>query len=634
MVNRTPPVESLNPLASDDAIRIARNEEERVHMLYRQLPISVTGTMLGVLFLATSMWAISSLWLILSWAALMAVNQAARAWLYWRYRKTGLKSSDIAHAAKLWMLGAATSGILWGAVYLATFPSFSPIHQAVLTIIIFGVAAGAVPLVASHAPSFYAFILPTLLPIVGRNAIEGDSTHVTLALVSLVVTWGVLSFGRSYHRHLVDALDARMRNELLAERLKAQNTELDNARLAAEQASNAKTRFFTAASHDLRQPLHAIGLFVDLLTSRVRNPETRRLVGNIETSVTALESLFDALLDISKIDVGVIRATLVDFDPLDLVERLRGDFEAEAGAKGLRLHLHSGTRGCFVHSDPLLVERILRNLIANAIRYTECGGVLVALRQRGDHLNIEVWDTGIGIAAHHQQAIFEEFFQVGNPERGQDKGLGLGLSIVRRIAKLLEVPVSVRSQPGRGTCFQISLPLTTTPNPVPAPRPAELSGDFTSRLILIIDDDTHVRDGMTALLNNWGAQVVACANPVELATALDGRGLPDMIICDYHLADGSRGADIIAALRKRFGRHIPAVVLTGTSSLERLAEAQVHDYHLLLKPVPPSKLRALINATLTSSGSPIIAEGAPEMVATAISSNTDRPLTPTRKKGK
>lgn len=597
MLKQTLPTDSSALLPSEEAVLTARSEEERIHMIYRQLPTSVTGTMLGVLLLATSMWAISPPWAILSFALLMALNQATRAWLYWRYRQAGLEGFGIARAARLWMLGAAASGVLWGAIYLAVFPPDSPIHQAVVTILIFGVAAGAVPLIAAHKPSFYVFILPTLLPVVVRNALEGDQSHITLALVSLVVTWGILSFGRGYHRHLVAALDARMRNEVLAERLTAQNAELDRARLAAEQASNTKTRFFAAASHDLRQPLHAIGLFVDLLTGRIRDPQTRRLVGNIETSVAALESLFDALLDISKIDAGAIRATLVDFDPRDLVERLRGDFEAEAGAKGLRLHLHVCPGSCFVHSDPLLVERILRNLIANAIRYTERGGVLVALRRRGQRLKVEVWDTGIGIAADQQEAIFEEFFQVGNPERGQDKGLGLGLSIVRRLVNLLDLSMSIRSRPGRGTRFQIFLPLIDTPNPVPAKRPAELSGDLAARLILIVCEDSQIRDGMTALLNNWGAQVVAGATPNEVATAAAGVGRPDMIICDYHLPDGSHGAEIVIALREHFGRSIPAVVLTGTSNPERLAEAHAHDYHLLLKPVPPSKLRALINAT-------------------------------------
>jgi len=407
-----------------------------------------------------------------------------------------------------------------------------------------------------------------------------------------------LSVGRRYYENLIESLRVRYRNEILAERLGRQNIELDQARVAAEQASGAKTRFFAAASHDLRQPLHAIGLFVDLLTSRIRDPDNRRLVDNIQTSVGALESLFDALLDISKIDAGVIQVAPVDFDPQALVERLRCDFEAEAAAKGLRLHLHGGARGRYVRSDPLLVERILRNLIANAVRYTERGGVLVALRRRGDRLNVEVWDTGIGIAADQQEAIFEEFFQVGNPERGQDKGFGLGLSIVRRLTSLLNLPVSIRSEPGRGTRFKIGLPLATTSTQAAPAAPADFAKDLAARRILMVHDDVRVRDGMSTLLENWGAQVTACSSGFEALARTTLTRPPDMIICDYRLADGTLGAVIVAELRQRLSHDIPAAILTGTTTPERLAEAQASGYHLLLKPVPPSKLRALINAAL------------------------------------
>jgi signal transduction histidine kinase len=579
-----------------------RVELERVRMIYRQMPTSVSGTMVGVVVIAAVFWQAIDHRLLVFWALTMAANQGWRLKLYLDFRHTNIPAGQLSAYARRWMIGSGISGAIWSAANILFFVPDSPLHQAILITSVFAIISVAVPLVASHTPSFRVFAVPVLGSMILRNLWEGDTVHFLMAFIVSAMMLGALAVGSRYHKVLTESLRRRFENEALAERLAIQNAELDAARIAAEQASRAKTRFFAAASHDLRQPLHAIGLFVDLLTNRIRNPDDRRLVGNIETSVAALESLFDALLDISKIDAGAIRATRVDFEPRALIERLRGDFEAEAAVKGLRLHLHEGTGNSYVHSDPLLVERILRNLISNAVRYTERGGVLVALRRRSDHLNVEVWDTGIGIAADQQEAIFEEFFQVGNPERGQGKGLGLGLSIVRRLTELLDLPISIRSQPGRGTRFRIRLPLVTAPNLVPTPRSAELSADLSSRLILMIDDDASIRDGMTVLLNNWGAQVLAGATAAEIQAAVDGDRRPDLIICNYSLTDGSLGADIVAALRDRLGPDIPAVVLAGTSNPERLAEARARDYHLLLKPVPPSKLRALINATFARSG--------------------------------
>lgn len=571
---------------------------ERAQMVARLLPTSVAGSMIVIVILSAVMWPVVEHGYLLACAFGMTLNQGWRFWIYLGFRRHGLVAADVAAFSRRWLVGAGISGVIWSAVAILYYVPDSPIHQTLLVISVFGITAVAIPLIAPYPISFRLFAIPIMLALTARLLWEGDPLHVLLGFMVLIKELANLNVGQRYYLNMVESLRVRYENEMLAARLGRQNVELDRARIAAEQASRAKTRFFAAASHDLRQPLHAIGLFVDLLTGRMRNPQDRRLVGNIETSVAALETLFDALLDISKIDAGAIRPAVVDFDPRSLIERLRGDFEAEAGAKGLRLHLHSGAGGSFVRSDPLLVERILRNLIANAIRYTERGGVLVALRRRGERLNLEVWDTGIGIAADQQEAIFEEFFQLGNPERGQDKGLGLGLSIVRRLAELLDLPISVRSQPGRGTRFRIGLPRTDAPDPVPAAGSVELAVDFSARLILMVNDDASVRDGTATLLTNWGAQVVAGATPAEVHAGAAGVGRPDMIICDYRLADGSRGADIVADLRARFGRDVPAVVLTGTSDPERLAEARAGNYHLLLKPVRPSRLRALINASL------------------------------------
>jgi CheY-like chemotaxis protein/anti-sigma regulatory factor (Ser/Thr protein kinase) len=399
---------------------------------------------------------------------------------------------------------------------------------------------------------------------------------------------------------LGESLRARFENEALADRLFHQNAELEKARNTAEEANRAKTRFFAAASHDLRQPLHAIGLFADLLASRLEKGESARLANNINTSVAMLEALFSELLNISRIDAGVVQPEPADFDLAPMLSRLYGNFEAETLKKGLQLRLHS--EEVTVHSDPYLVERVLRNLISNAIRYTEQGGVMVSCRHRGNVAWVEVWDTGIGIAPEQQEAVFEEFLQLSNPERDLNKGMGLGLAIVKRLAEVLHLPLSMRSRPGHGTRFRLALP-TVDRKAIPAgDAPAAGSiGSFAGRRILLVDDEENVRQGMTTLLENWGAKVIACRNLAAAEEASVGlHQPPDLIVSNYMLADGTDGARIVAVLRARFQTPIPAIVLAGAITAERAAEARQLDFHLLLKPVLPAKLRALLSAKLES----------------------------------
>jgi CheY-like chemotaxis protein len=250
-----------------------------------------------------------------------------------------------------------------------------------------------------------------------------------------------------------------------------------------------------------------------------------------------------------------------------------------------------------VRTDPVLLERIMRNLVGNALRYTERGGVLVACRRRGDNVVFEVRDSGIGIAEAERQKVFEEFYQIGNPERSSKRGLGLGLSIVRRLSELLGHPVELASWPGRGTRFRLSVPAAAAPLPVAAHGAEAPRGDqdISGRLIVVIDDETAIVEGMKVLLDSWGAQVIASADGEDVVARLHELGrLPDVIIADYRLAGNRTGTDVIARLHEELDPAIPAIMVTGSSTPQRMEEAIRRGYHLMLKPVMPEKLRALI----------------------------------------
>lgn len=365
-----------------------------------------------------------------------------------------------------------------------------------------------------------------------------------------------------------------------------------------ELANLAKSRFLAAASHDLRQPLHALGLFVAELPAHVRSVEGRRIIGRIDAAVSAMNEMFMALLDTSRLDAGTYRPDLSDFPIQSLLGRLTLTFTAVAEEKGLSLRIAPST--AWVRSDAVLVERILLNLVSNALRYTERGGVVVGCRRRGRDLRIEVWDSGPGIPEDERTRIFGEFYQSAVPKGGRRVGLGLGLSIVGRLCAILDHPIELTSIVGKGSRFAIVVPMLAEP-PAAAEAvapPAEIGID-AGQLVVIVEDDPLVLEGMRGLLLSWGLRVLACRDEGEAVAGICRLAQPpDLIISDYQLADGATGIDVIGALRRSCGARVPAFLVSGDISAELLQRAGSSGLHLLHKPVSPMKLRALVSRLL------------------------------------
>ncbi|MHB8758921.1 MAG: ATP-binding response regulator [Thiobacillus sp.] len=399
--------------------------------------------------------------------------------------------------------------------------------------------------------------------------------------------------------NMAEALQ-RHRSEL-EQRVREATANLTAKKIMAERANHAKSRFFAAASHDLRQPLHALSLFVAALKARNAQAETQTLIDNIEASTAAMELLFNALLDISRLDAGAIEAHPVHFSLHKMLVDLEQQFGAVAAEKQLRLRF----RPCdaTVYSDPLLVERILANLIANAIRYTDDGGVLVGCRRRGRTLRISVVDTGRGIPPDQQQSVFQEFVQLHNPARDRSKGLGLGLAIVSRLGRLLGHRVDLRSVPARGSVFSIDVPLGDAAlirAPAPSTTHAQIPADA---LVVLVDDESAILRGMAELFDNWGIDLVTAHSADEaeqwLATV---ERVPDVIVSDYRLPDDD-GIAVIARLRQRFARNIPAILVTGDTAPDTILRINRAGLPLLHKPLRPAKLRALLTHLIRQSRS-------------------------------
>ena len=422
--------------------------------------------------------------------------------------------------------------------------------------------------------------------VVGRLTCDDLTVRTQLPPVGEV---GALATGVN---NMAEALQTH-RGEL-EKRIREATADLAAKKDMAERANYAKSRFFAAASHDLRQPLHALSLFVSALKARNQQPETQTLIDNIEASTAAMEQLFNALLDISRLDAGTIEAHPVHFSLRKLLLELDKQFSALAAEKQLRLRF----RPCDVtlYSDPLLIERILANLIANAIRYTDDGGILVACRRRGRMVRLSVIDTGRGIPPDQQESVFHEFVQLHNPARDRSKGLGLGLAIVSRLGRLLGHRVDLRSRPQHGSVFSIDVPCGEAqlipPPAVPSSAPGQIPSDV---LVLLVDDESAILRGMAELFDNWQIDLVTAHSADEAVQWLESLDrVPDVIVSDYRLPDDTDGIEVITRLRQQFGRDIPGILVTGDTAPDTILRISRANIPLLHKPLRPAKLRALL----------------------------------------
>lgn len=374
---------------------------------------------------------------------------------------------------------------------------------------------------------------------------------------------------------------------------------LDAARAAAEQANQAKMRFLASASHDLRQPIHALGLNVYALKNQVRYPEQKEVLAEIDLAVGSMQRMFNSLLDLSRLSAGLVKPEPAVVSMNEVMRELESMFGASARSKGLDFRL----AGCHrrVRSDPQMLRQILQNLAANAVRYTERGGVLIGCRRRGGMLSIEVWDTGPGIGREELDSIFVEFVRLGRQGHGDDRGLGIGLAIVREACRVLGHELSARSRPGRGSCFAVSVPLTEE-----APAVKTASPDGANRIagafVVVIDDDREVLEGMQRLLSLWGCHSVLAASGAQALAALAGHErIPDLIICDYELAGGETADDVVRRIHEEIWPDIPVLVITATGLAADPSGRTKNGYRLLRKPLAPEALRAALAEVLAAS---------------------------------
>jgi two-component system, sensor histidine kinase len=576
---------------------------DHLRALMQQTPATLTGNAIGILLIATMFGPSASTLSLGGWLLLSAALWLLRLLHYLRYRRKA--DADVATMEawrRSWRALVIAQGALWGVAAWLFWGLGTTYHAVGLIFVVLSYSLASVQLLSPQPRVFLPFISVVLVPMIVRIATdEQHPWHWQLAGLLTIMFGMTALMGRTYGSALGQAIALKARTDELATQLRVEMQAAEQARRAAEAASQAKTQFFAAASHDLRQPLHAMGLFAEALRQRSRDPEVAGLVNSINESVDALEGLFGELLDITRIDTGGVEVNPAPVRMRELFGRLRLHFEPTAFEKGLMLTFRGEAH--VAQADPVLVERIVRNLVSNAIRYSDDGGVLVSCRPRKGKLLLQVWDSGIGISDATLPRIYDEFYQVSSSrplEAHQRKGLGLGLAIVKRLASLMQAPLSVRSRVGHGTVFTLELPVgkaSRASDSQAGSSKAPLGLTLQGKLFAVVEDEAAVREGLVVLLQAWGASVQSFDTVAALRAWLDSEQSvqPDLALVDFRLPQNQTGIDALVALRGRWPeRRLPAIMITGSSLGGHEDQALAHDYHLLIKPVLPNKLRAMI----------------------------------------
>lgn len=573
-------------MTSDVNIAAANSlEQELLRLLARQgrrmpLPVFLASVMIAVLALGRV-----APHLLAGWLALVLLVLLLR-WLILG-RLADLPISSDTRRLRIAVGLSALNGVTHG-LSLFFFPALSELQRALQTLLLVGLCAGAIATTAGYLPLFLAYMAPVMAPLAAAWAwfqpdgkadwVDGATSFIIVVLGGLFVTLAADAF-----RLFRASFEIRLQQAEL-------NRQLRQALEQAESANRAKTRFLAAASHDLRQPVHALSLFAAALEIRPLDPVSRDISQHMNQALQALSGRLDALLDVSKLDAGVVQARLAPLRLAPFLTRLHEEFLPLAHARSLQMSIDCSGDPVAL-TDQVLLGRLLGNLIDNAIKYTPAGFVRLSLLGQQGLAVLAVEDSGRGIAEAEHGRVFEEFYQIDNPERTQSKGLGLGLPIVRRLADLLGARLEMISAPGTGTSFYLLLEqqkhaLEEAPQRMPPPDA------IAARHIMVVDDESSVRLGMQSLLEGLGARVTLASGTAEaLAAAKNER--PDLLLVDFRLRGDDSGLDTVRELRRLYA-DLPAILISGDTAPDRLREATLANIALLHKPLPIAMLKQAV----------------------------------------
>lgn len=586
------------PEASADTLTARDIAAEQLRLLAQQTRTAFIGNLAVMLLMLGAFWQQANRWLLIAWASLLTLTVFLRVIAANGYLRAF--SDNAIGDLRPWQIRITGAillvGLAWSAFVLLFFPQDQPWLMVLVVVLLSGLASASIGSMSSYLPAFVAYTLPMLGTLTLRFLFTGTAISTFVGIAGLIYEGMCIVWASNLNRTIRDSIRLRFENiDLIAQ--------LQKQKARAETASETKSRFLAAASHDLRQPLHALNLYLDLLSKEPDRDRREQHLERAREAGDALTGLLDALLDISRLDSDRIRVEKKHFPVRPLLETLYQEHALLARMQGVELRMRCGRFQAY--TDPLLIERILRNLLSNALNYTSEGKVLLGCRQHGDRLRFLVADTGIGIPPEEQERIFDEFHQLHNPERNRKKGLGLGLAIVRRLANMLDAELQMHSEPGKGSmfCIEVARSHRRTRPEAPPPIKDAMPGPRGGYRILLIDDETAVLEAMRQLLERWGHRVIA-AHTLDEALRLLSRNapndgvddLPDLILCDYRLREGMTGLEALTRLHRALGHPVPSAIISGDTTQELKDLAAQHGIPMLPKPVPPARLRALVES--------------------------------------
>lgn len=579
------------PQSQNDAEKHAEIQAELTYLLYRQTPIVLGGVLIAATFLAYMLWARVPQEPLLFWLGLTYLLTATRMMLVWRFQRQPIPAVQ-AHAwSRRSAFFSTLSGCLWGSIGILFFVPDQALIFIFIVFTLVGMTAGSVAALSAYWPAYFGFAIPTILPFAIRCLMEDGAVFNTMGGLSLLYLSVNLMYSRNIYSTMFESVRLQFLNLELLRELKSEKAHVDAA-------NRAKTRFLAAASHDLRQPIHALGLYAGALhtltsSAMLKRDALQEVSRKLQMSLNGLSALLNRLLDFSRLDVGQVEAHPQPVCIQKLVDGLQAEFVEPARNKGVRFLVVK--TALFAISDPVLLRQVLMNLAANAVRYTSHGRIIIGCRRRnqGHDIEIQVWDSGIGIPADQIEVIFGEFLQLQNPVRYREQGLGLGLAIVRRTAKLLAHEIKVSSTPGKGSMFSITLP-RTAPSSLTPTYPESSMPSPENFHVLVIDDDPEVLHAMHVLIDSWGYKVLGASDADEALLAVDDdKDKVQLILADHQLRDGFYGEDAIRKVRAFLGRDVNAAIITGDTSLKAADEQSVDGFPILYKPLHSAEIRAL-----------------------------------------
>ena len=575
---------------SDPKVVIVLQEQLRISIL--DLKFAGLGVVTLFAIALYALWGHIPNFYIIVFLTLFVVEIAWKLPLWSRYnREYSAGTVDVHEWTMVAWAATLYSGIVYGLSFLVVFLPMPPGNLLVVTIVaanvIFICVNVAVDMPSGASLQYIVMVLPVFVGLL----ITGDFWLKITALT--IVVSGLVVISRSNHvsRRLADLIIVKDENDRLFQHLATEKEEAEQYRAIAENAIVEKSKFIETASHDLRQPLHALGLFQVALRNKADSPEMVHIIDSMEKSTLALQQLFTGLLDVSRLDAGVIEPEIGPYSLESIFDPMFAEFYQIAKKKDIEFRITHNNLA--VHTDPILLERVVRNLIVNAMAHTDQGHVWVNAEAIDDkHMELSISDTGTGISQNHLSTIFTEFYKVKDERADEGGGFGLGLAIVKRICQLLDTNIEVTSELGKGSMFKLTMTLANVPYSAIAPAIQIDSINIENRKVLVIDDDPNILEGMHSALSEWGCEIsLARSSSQALDIVTSGLFVPDIVLCDYQLGDAMNGVETSKRLRQQLSTTVAFIIITGDSKPYRIQEITANGFELLQKPVSPAALK-------------------------------------------